>query len=170
MRHHIARNGSAAKSEIVDHVKPQRDVPWAGHTYRVDYAIIGQTSFIAIELDGFAFHSSRNAFSYDRLRQNDLHAAGWITVRFSYDMIRLEPERCVVQLQAVLNQDPLLATFVLPRPVIEQPDMDPDPLAGLTPVLRSVREMLSSYFDSIRNKLHLKTRVSTFPGEPEENG
>lgn len=147
----------AVKPEIADHVKPQHDVPWAGHTYRVDYAIIGQTSLIAIELDGFAFHSGRNAFSYDRLRQNDLHAAGWITVRFSYDMIRLEPGRCVVQLQAVLNQDPLLATFVLARPVIEQPDMDPDPLAGLTPLLRSIREMPSSYFDSIRNKLHLKT-------------
>src|SRR5258708_4417743 len=108
-------------------------------------------------LDGFTFHGSRSAFSYDRLRQNDLHAAGWLVVRFSYDMLRLEPARCVAQLQSVLNRDPLLADYVIPKPFIEQPDMDPDPLFALTPAPRSTREVVSSYFDSHRNKLHLKT-------------
>lgn len=147
----------AVKPEIADRVEPQRAVTWAGHTYRVDYAIVGQNNLIAIELDGFAFHGSRDAFSYDRLRQNELHAAGWVAVRFSYDMIRLEPARCVAQLQAMLDRDPLLTTFVILHPAIESPIMDPDPLFGFTPAPRRTREMLSSYFDSIRNKLHLKT-------------
>ncbi|HEY6287421.1 MAG TPA: DEAD/DEAH box helicase family protein [Ktedonobacteraceae bacterium] len=147
----------AAKPEIVGQVKPQYEVTWAGHTYRIDYAIVGQDRPIAVELDGFTFHGSRSAFSYDRLRQNDLHAAGWLAVRFSYDMIRLDPARCVAQMQSVLNQDPLLAAFVIPKPLIEQPDMDPDPLFSLTPAPRRTREMVSSYFDSVRNKLHLKT-------------
>jgi superfamily II DNA or RNA helicase len=147
----------AAKPEIVGQVKPQYEVTWAGHTYRIDYAIVGQVRSIAVELDGFTFHGSRSAFSYDRLRQNDLHAAGWLVVRFSYDMIRLEPARCVAQFQSVLNQDPLFAAFVIPKPLIEQPDMDPDPLFALTPAPRRAREVVSSYFDSVRNKLHLKT-------------
>src|SRR6266566_4896293 len=147
----------ATKPEIVVRVKPQYEVTWAGHTYRIDYAIVGQDRSIAVELDGFTFHGSRSAFSYDRLRQNDLHAAGWLVVRFSYDMLRLEPARCVAQLQSVLNRDPLLADYVIPKPFIEQPDMDPDPLFALTPAPRSTREVVSSYFDSHRNKLHLKT-------------
>jgi superfamily II DNA or RNA helicase/very-short-patch-repair endonuclease len=147
----------AGRQEIVDQIKPQYEVIWAGHAYRIDYAIVGQGLSIAVELDGFTFHGSRSAFSYDRLRQNDLHAAGWLVVRFSYDMIRLEPARCVAQFQSVLKQDPLLATFIIPRPLVEQPDMDPDPLFGLTPTPRRTREMVSSYFDSVRNKLHMKT-------------
>jgi superfamily II DNA or RNA helicase len=147
----------AVKPEIVDQVKPQYEVMWGGHTYRIDYAVMGQDHSIAVELDGFAFHGDRSAFSYDRLRQNDLHAAGWLVVRFSYDMIRLESARCVAQLQSILNQDPLLTTFVNPKPFVEQPDMDPDPLFSLTPAPGRVKEMVSSYFDSVRNKLHLKT-------------
>src|SRR6266567_2247387 len=92
----------AAKPGIVGRVKPQYAITWAGHTYRIDYAIMGQDRPIAVELDGFTFHGSRSAFSYDRLRQNDLHAAGWLAVRFSYDMIRLDPARCVAQMQSVL--------------------------------------------------------------------
>jgi very-short-patch-repair endonuclease len=102
----------ATRPEIVGQVKLQYEVTWDGHTYRIDYAIVGQDHSIAVELDGFTFHSSRSAFSYDRLRQNDLHAAGWLVVRFSYDMIRQEPARCLAQLQSVLKQDPLLATFI----------------------------------------------------------
>lgn len=146
----------AAKPEIAIRVKPQYEVTWDGHTYRIDYAIVGQNHSIAIELDGFTFHGSRAAFSYDRLRQNDLHAAGWRVIRFSYDMIRLEPARCVAQLQSVLNQDPLLATYAISMPLIEQPDMDPDPMFALTSAPRSTREMVTSYFDAIRNKVHLK--------------
>ena len=60
-----------------------------------------------IELDGFAYHGSRQAFTYDRLRQNDLIATGRSIVRFSYDSIRTDTARCVDQLQAVLRLDPL---------------------------------------------------------------
>ena len=147
----------ATKSEIVNHVKPQYKVTWAGHAYRVDYAIIGQDHLIAVELDGFEFHGNRCAFSYDRLRQNDLHAAGWIVIRFSYDTIRLEPERCVAQLQTMLKQDTLLAPLLIENPIIEQPDMAPDPLLALTSAPRRMKEMLSPYFASVYNKLNLKT-------------
>lgn len=118
---------------IVEHVRPQSPVLINGHTYRLDYEIIGASVRIAAELDGFAFHSDRSAFTYDRLRQNDIAATGRVIVRFSYDAIRTDTARCVAQLQAVLATDPQLRGLLRPSPVIETPDMDPDPVAALGP-------------------------------------
>jgi hypothetical protein len=111
----------AAAFEILPCVIPQRPVEVAGHTYRVDYEIVGAERSFAIELDGFEFHGSRPAFTYDRLRQNDLLATGRTAIRFSYDAIRLETERCVQQLQAALKLDPLLTKFIVAHPVVERP-------------------------------------------------
>ena len=96
----------AVAPEITGRVIPQKEVLFDRRTYRIDYALMGGQLRIAIELDGFEFHGNRHAFSYDRLRQNDLHAAGWTVLRFSYDSIRLDTGRCVSQLQAVLALDP----------------------------------------------------------------
>lgn len=99
----------------------------------MDYEIRGGERVFAVELDGFEFHGSRDAFNYDRLRQNDLHATGRMVVRFSYDSIRSETPRCIAQLQAVLGLDSLLAHMVVPDPVVDVPDMDPDPISALRP-------------------------------------
>ena len=147
----------AAKSDIVEMIVPQKEIECAGHRYKIDYAIEGQRNLVAVELDGFEFHGRRSAFSYDRLRQNDIHAAGWVVVRFSYDSIRLETARCVFQLQAVLALDPLLSTMLAESPVVERPEMSPDPLYGFTPTPRSASPMSDSYFDQNRNKINLKT-------------
>ncbi|HKZ00902.1 MAG TPA: DUF559 domain-containing protein [Pyrinomonadaceae bacterium] len=102
----------AVAPEILTRVIPQKEVLFDGRTYRIDYALTGGQLHIAIELDGFEFHGNRQAFTYDRLRQNDLHAAGWTVLRFSYDSIRLDAGRCVSQLQAVLALDPSLVRFL----------------------------------------------------------
>src|SRR5688500_8634696 len=88
----------AVHSEITSLVIPQKEVLYDGRSYRIDYALIGGQLRVAVELDGFEFHGNRQAFTYDRLRQNDLHASGWTVLRFSYDSIRLATERCVFQL------------------------------------------------------------------------
>ena len=147
----------AVKEPIREWIVPQQKVNVADRTYRVDYAISGRDLKIAIELDGFAFHSDRSAFSYDRLRQNDLHTAGWIVIRFSYDAIRLDTTRCVVQFQSILSRDPLLATFLIETPVIAQPDMEPTPLFSFSPSPTATHETTDSYFESVRNKLNLGT-------------
>jgi superfamily II DNA or RNA helicase/very-short-patch-repair endonuclease len=147
----------ATKFNILNRVEPQKEIASASHRYRVDYAIKGQQSRIAIELDGFEFHGTRTAFSYDRLRQNDLLAAGWIVIRFSYDSIRLDTERCVFQLQAVMALDPLLSTLLVESPVVEKPDMKPDPLYGFALPPGGESQMTDSYFDQIRGKINLKT-------------
>ncbi len=151
----------SVESEIVGCVLPQKDVLSDSHTYRIDYALTGSHLLIAVELDGFEFHGNRRAFTYDRLRQNDLHAAGWTVLRFSYDSIRLDTERCVFQLQAVLALDPLLAQFLIKKPLVEKPDMDPNPLFGFSSAQKDFNAMTDatglSYFDKVREKLNLKT-------------
>ena len=106
----------ATDAAIVERVTPQAEVAVGDRQYRVDYEIDGERLRLAIELDGFAFHSDRQQFTYDRLRQNDLQAAGRTVVRFSYDAIRFETERCVDQLQQLLLLDPLLNRFVVDAP------------------------------------------------------
>ncbi|MFF5839648.1 endonuclease domain-containing protein [[Kitasatospora] papulosa] len=107
----------AADAGIVQRVHSQYPVTVQERTYRLDYLIAGETLQLAIELDGFAFHSDRAAFTYDRLRQNDLAATGLTVLRFSYDAVRTDTARCVAQLQAMLRLDPLLALSVTARPM-----------------------------------------------------
>ncbi len=149
--------GPATRSDIVERVHAQRELMLGDHTYRLDYEIVGAEQLIAVELDGFEFHSTRPAFSYDRLRQNDIQATGRVIVRFSYDSIRRDTTRCIEQLQAVLRMDPVLAEFVVVDPVVETPQMDPDPLYALSPSPTSRTPMSASYFDGVRDKLNQKT-------------
>jgi superfamily II DNA or RNA helicase len=145
----------AVVADIVPHIVPQREISVNGKTYRLDYALEGVTRHIAIELDGFAYHGNRAAFTYDRLRQNDLQAAEWTVIRFSYDAVRQDPARCVEQLQAVMRLDPFLARFCIGQPQITQPEMSPDPLAGIGPSPRKIVGAPSSFFDLARTHLRL---------------
>lgn len=151
----------AVRSEIVNFTKPQEAIGFNERNYRIDYAIFGQEIKIAVELDGFEFHGSRQAFSYDRLRQNDLQAAGWTILRFSYDSVRSETARCVAQLQAILLMDSRLANYVIESPIIEPPEMNADPLCALSksPFLKSVATDVGeeSYFETVRPKINLQT-------------
>lgn len=130
----------------------------AGRDYRLDYEIAGSKLLIAVELDGFEFHSSRPAFTYDRLRQNDLQSTGRAIVRFSYDAIRRETGRCISQLQAVLRRDPDLVRHLIANPRVEIPEMDPDPLFALasSPVSPGPHDS-SNYFDAVREKINMET-------------
>ena len=77
---------------------------------------------VAVELDGFAYHSSRQVFVYDRMRQNDIAACGYVVLRFSHHAIREETARSVSQLQAVLRKDPVLAMYLIDNPIVPVPD------------------------------------------------
>lgn len=144
------------KAGIQDIVSPQHPCVTEEHEYRIDYVLIGANLRIAVELDGFAFHGSRTAFSYDRLRQNDLQAADYTVLRFTYDSVRSDTRRCVEQLQTLMSRDPLLAAFVRPNPVVDAPDMEPNALLALgpSPVPRRPRH---TYFDRTRGRLNLDT-------------
>lgn len=151
----------AVESQILGRITSQEEVRFSNRSYRIDYTLTGGQVRIAVELDGFEFHGDRQAFTYDRLRQNDLQAAGWVVLRYSYDSIRLDVARCVSQLQAVLALDPILAKFLTRDPPIEEPDMDPNPLFAFSSTQQGLNAMTNgsacSYFETIRDKLSLKT-------------
>jgi very-short-patch-repair endonuclease len=55
----------------------------------IDVAIVAAR--VAIEVDGWAFHSDVARFQRDRTRQNALTAAGWITLRFTWADLTQRP-------------------------------------------------------------------------------
>lgn len=142
----------AATPDIQAHITPQAELVVGERQYRLDYEIQGQRLRLVVELDGFAFHSDRQQFTYDRFRQNDLLAHGRILLRFSYDAIRFETERCVAQLQQALAGDPLLARFILDPPHVVAPtDMTADPLfAAFSPLAPPTG---GTYFDRARESI-----------------
>ena len=146
----------ATKPEIAHFLVPQSQVEVGDRNYFIDYEIVGSSLRLAVELDGFAYHSDRQAFTYDRLRQNDLHSAGRTVIRFSYDAIRFDTERCVRQLQALLSEDAELAEVLVAQPVIETPDdMEADPLfATMESPASSAAE---TYFDLHRDRINDST-------------
>jgi len=48
-----------------------------------------------VEVDGFAYHSSREAFERDRRRDARLQAAGYRVVRFTYRQIVSDPDAAI---------------------------------------------------------------------------
>jgi len=60
-----------------------------GHSYRLDFAY--PEAMVAIEIDGFAYHSSHTAFEGDRVRQNELVRVGWRVIRFTTEQLLHSP-------------------------------------------------------------------------------
>ncbi len=79
-----------------DHLLP---VPVCQFEVRLGRRLLGRVDFalpdlrLAIEVDGYERHASLQAFQHDRARQNDLVAAGWTVLRFTWDDLRQRPER-----------------------------------------------------------------------------
>jgi len=141
--------------ELAEHVIGQHPVTVADRTYRLDFLVAGSRLRVAVELDGFAFHSSKTAFVYDRIRQNDLTSLGFVVLRFSYDAIRDDTRRCVAQLQTVLRRDPTLAGYVIDDPIVPVPyGMTPNPL-GLVMPPAPVPSVQYNYFDLARQRIDL---------------
>lgn len=49
---------------------------------------------VAVELDGAAFHGSKEQRERDLRRDSALAAAGWVVLRFSYARLVNDPEGC----------------------------------------------------------------------------
>ena len=56
-----------------------------------------------MEVDGYAYHSTRHAFERDRARDAALQAAGYRVVRFTWRQIVHEPHAVVAQLARLLG-------------------------------------------------------------------
>jgi very-short-patch-repair endonuclease len=73
--------------------------PVAG--YKVDVAFFKQK--VAIEVDGWAFHSDPGAFVKDRNRQNAIALLGWKVLRFTWLDLTEYPQRVVAEIERAIS-------------------------------------------------------------------
>ena len=69
---------------------------------RHEVDLLWRTEELVVEVDGYAFHSSRAAFERDRRRDAELAAAGIRVIRVTWRQIVEEPEAVVARLAAAL--------------------------------------------------------------------
>ncbi|HEY5842042.1 MAG TPA: DUF559 domain-containing protein, partial [Mycobacterium sp.] len=69
--------------------------------YVVDIAFRGRK--IAIEVDGFAFHTDAEVFQHDRNRQNYLVLNGWQILRFTWQDLVEHPERVIAEIRRAIS-------------------------------------------------------------------
>ena len=79
------------------HFELQVPLPGIG---RVDFLIEG---FLIVEVDGFAYHSSRDAMRRDVGRNNASALSGYAVLRYMPEHIWYESERVLAEIQAVLH-------------------------------------------------------------------
>lgn len=72
--------------------------------YRADFAVIGERARIVVEVDGFAFHSSRESFENDRRRDREILMRGWLVMRFPASEATYEPQACAEQVIELLER------------------------------------------------------------------
>lgn len=70
--------------------------------YRVDFAFTGDKK-VAIEVDGWAFHTDPATFARDRRRQNYLVLNGWQVLRFTWLDLTEYPDRVIATIVAVIS-------------------------------------------------------------------
>lgn len=59
---------------------------------------------VVVELDGYATHTGREAFQRDRVRQNQLVAAGYTVLRFTWSDVTERPHYVVATIRAALGR------------------------------------------------------------------
>ena len=61
-------------------------------------------AMLAIEIDGFAFHSDSNDFQHDRVKQNAIALAGWQVLRFTWLDLTEYPERVLAEVRRAISE------------------------------------------------------------------
>jgi very-short-patch-repair endonuclease len=93
MRHEPRLTRSEAERRLLELIRaarlpePETNVRVAGH--EVDF--LWREYGLAVEVDGYAFHSSRAAFERDRRRDAELYAHGIVVIRVTWTRIADEP-------------------------------------------------------------------------------
>lgn len=58
---------------------------------------------VAIEVDGWAFHSSPDKFEGDRVRQNQIVLLGWTVLRFTWLDLVTDPDRVIAEIRRAIS-------------------------------------------------------------------
>lgn len=67
--------------------------PFKGGKYYIDFVYVPLE--VGIELDGYNYHTDREQFTRDRMRQREIEAEGWRIIRFSSDEVFSDVTKCV---------------------------------------------------------------------------
>ena len=99
------RADSRAERRLIGHL---RNAGIAGFVQNMPFGpwfvdIAFPDSRLAIEVDGWAFHSDPQRFRNDRRKQNALVGAGWTVLRFTWQDIRDRPEETVRRIRRALG-------------------------------------------------------------------
>ena len=78
--------------------EPETNVRVGG--YEVDF--LWRRERVVVEVDGFAFHSSRRTFENDRRRDRELTARGFNVLRVTWRQVASESEALLVRLTQTL--------------------------------------------------------------------
>ncbi|VEG38708.1 Protein of uncharacterised function (DUF559) [Mycolicibacterium flavescens] len=105
-----AEDGARSEAERL-FVKLLRDAGFTGWKtnhpvggYKVDVAFT--RAKVAIEVDGWAFHTDSEAFQIDRNRQNVIALLNWKVLRFTWLDLTAYPERVIAEVAAATSQQP----------------------------------------------------------------
>jgi very-short-patch-repair endonuclease len=113
LRRYVAmwRAGAASELEVLFQVlmrqhritgwRPNAPVRSGGLTVAVA-DVFFEAAMLAVEIDGWVAHSSKEAFQKDRTRGNALVQAGCRVLHFTYDDITRHPDYVVSQVKAAL--------------------------------------------------------------------
>lgn len=96
---------SEAERILIKLLKAAKTTGWKANYpvagYRVDVGF--PTKKVAIEVDGFAFHSDSEDFHTDRARQNAIALAGWQVLRFTWLDLTDYPERVIAEINRAIS-------------------------------------------------------------------
>ncbi|MFZ1995729.1 MAG: DUF559 domain-containing protein, partial [Solirubrobacteraceae bacterium] len=70
------------------------------HGFEIDFLWTDQG--VAVEIDGFAFHSTRDRFEGDRRRDARLRKAGILVIRITWRQLEREPEAVIADVAQAL--------------------------------------------------------------------
>lgn len=124
-RAHPGRPGNQLRERLL---RESRDLPWseaerrahvllrqagikgwstnvpafARQSYFLDIAF--ERERVALEIDGFETHGTRDAFERDRARRNNLTLAGWTVLNFTWVTVTEQPEQFIATVRAALGQ------------------------------------------------------------------
>lgn len=97
---------SAAERLLIQLLKSAGITGWKANYpvagYKVDVGFKARK--VALEADGFAFHSNSDDFHNDRVRQNAIALAGWQVLRFTWLDLTEYPERVISEVKHAIGE------------------------------------------------------------------
>ena len=69
--------------------------------YLLDFAFVEK--MVAVEVDGWAWHSDAVRFRRDRQRQNTLVLGGWTVLRFTWHDLTQRPDGVIADIRAAVR-------------------------------------------------------------------